>query len=255
MKEKITCFCAGLALLFLSSCHTQYQVASIDRTRILVDQRYENPRNANVQSFMKPYKQRVDSVMSPVVGYSEEFMWVKKPESNLSNLLSDILVWSGNMFNEQPDFGVYNMGGIRASLSKGEVTVGNILDVAPFENKICFLSLTGKQVKELFSQIAFTGGQGVSKGVRLVISRDGKLISATINGRQVNENADYRIATLDYLAEGNDGLEAFRLKKNVVSPQNYESNIRFIINDYFRGKMKKGEKVSAKVEGRIKYED
>ncbi len=36
-----------------------------------------------------------------------------RPESELSNLLCDILVWGGKQFEEQPVFAVYNMGGIR----------------------------------------------------------------------------------------------------------------------------------------------
>ena len=31
------------------------------------------------------------------------------------------------------------MGGIRAALAKGKQTVGDVNDMAPFENKICFL--------------------------------------------------------------------------------------------------------------------
>ena len=72
--------------------------------------------------------------MSPVVGHSAKVMIAERPESPLSNLLSDILVWAGNKYGERPDFGIYNIGGMRASLPQGEVTFGHILEVAPFEN-------------------------------------------------------------------------------------------------------------------------
>lgn len=78
----------------------------------------------------------------------------KKPESDLSNLLCDILVWEGQRRGENPDFAVYNMGGMRASFLKGDITYGDVLAVAPFENKICFLTLTGEKTLELFQQIA-----------------------------------------------------------------------------------------------------
>lgn len=146
------------------------------------------------------------------------------------------------------------MGGIRAALSKGDVTIGNVLDVAPFENKICFLSLKGDKVEELFEEMAEAGGEAVSRGVNLVITKDGKLKSALVGGRQIDENRVYRIATLDYLAQGNDGLEAFKDKTDVVSPQSEENNVRHIIENYFREQEKNGRQVDSKVEGRIVVE-
>ena len=45
-------------------------------------------------------------------------MVAHRPESDLSNLLADIMVWAARDYNEKVDFGVYNMGGIRAALSR-----------------------------------------------------------------------------------------------------------------------------------------
>ncbi|CDD20449.1 5-nucleotidase family protein [Prevotella sp. CAG:732] len=174
-----------------------------------------------------------------------------RPESELSNLLTDILVWGGRDFHEQPVFAVYNMGGIRSNLAKGKVTVGDVNDMAPFENKICFLTLTGEKVTELFQQIAHRGGEGLSHAVRLVITKDGHLKSATINGEPVAPQKQYRIATLDYLAEGNDQLVAFKSGTDVVAPKAKENNVRYIIMSYFREKMAKGESVESQVEGRV----
>ena len=42
--------------------------------------------------------------------------------------------------------GVYNMGGMRADLPKGDVTYGDVLNIAPFENKITFATLSGADV-------------------------------------------------------------------------------------------------------------
>ena len=111
--------------------------------------------------------------------------------------------------------------------------------------------MSGESVMELFSQIAATGGQGVSHGVELVISNDRKLLSAKINGKEIDRNAVYRVASIDYLAQGNDGLTAFKKKTRLNSPQTSENNVRYIIMDYFKEKEQKGEVVDSKVEGRI----
>ena len=240
----------------MCSCSTaHYRLVAVERTRIVVDSRYDLQPDAEAQAFIAPYKHVVDSVMGPVMGRVAHNMHGRRPESDLSNLLSDILVWASKDYNEQPVIGIYNMGGIRADLTKGEVTYGDVLDVAPFENKICFTTLNGEQLMELFRQIAHRGGEGISHGAELVISKDGKLISARLHGQEIDPKADYRVTTINYLLEGNDGMPALREGKDVVSPQETSNNTRFLIMNYFRDKQAKGEIVDAQVEGRIKVKE
>lgn len=255
MQKRI--FIGGLfsASLLLCSCASHYQVTGVERTRIVVDSTFDAQPDAEAARFIAPYKQKVDSIMSPVVGRTACYMSASRPESKLSNLLADILVWSGSAYNERPVFAVYNMGGIRAAFAKGDVTVGDVLDVAPFENKVCFVTLSGEKVLELFRQIASTGGEAVSGAVRLVITSDGKLMSAQLDGKDIDPAASYRIATLDYVAQGNDKMEAFKSSTDINSPTGADNNVRFIITRYMQEKLNKGEIVDAQIEGRIKIED
>lgn len=254
MKTKNILTASVSAVLLLSACGTGYRLSTIQRDRILIDSRYDANPDSAALAFVSPFKHQVDSIMAPVVGSTALPLASHRPESPLSNLLSDILVWGAKPYGEHVDFAVYNIGGIRAAFAKGDVTYGDVVDVAPFENKICFLNLKGNQVQTLFEQIASTGGEGVSSAVRLVITKDGRLKSARINGKAVDADATYRIATLDYLSQGNDKLEAFKAKTDVLSPQDYHSNVRFIIIDYFREQAAQGKKVSATNEGRITIE-
>ena len=246
--------CAVCVAAACASCAQHWQLAGVERTRIVVDSRYDARPDAEAEAFIEPYKAKVNEQMSPVVGRTARFMASYRPESELSNLLTDILVWAGARFGEKPDFAVYNMGGIRAALPEGDVTVGDVLDTAPFENKIMFLTLTGAEVKELFAQIAARGGEGVSGGVRLRITKDGQLAGAEVGGRPVDEKASYRIATLDYLAQGNDGLVAFKSKTDCKSPDGAENTVRNIIMDYFREAAAKGQAVDSRKDGRITVE-
>ena len=244
------------AVLMLSACAPKhYQLTNVERTRIIVDSRYDQNPDADVVAFLQPYKRVNDSIMGPIVGQVAHNMHPQRPESDLSNLLADILVWAGKDYGEQPVLGVYNMGGIRADLTKGNITYGDVLDVAPFENKICFVTLTGEQLMQLFEQIAATGGEGVSKGTELVITKDKKLVSARLNGQEIDPKADYRVTTINYLLEGNDKMTAFRNGKDKVSPTEASNNTRFLIMNYFRDKSSQGEIIDSKVEGRIRVEN
>ena len=245
--------CMMIALL--CGCASHYQVSSVSKQRIVVDSRYDNKPVAQGEAFLAPYKQKVDSIMGPVVGIVACDMAAERPESNLSNLLPDILMWAAKDYNEKPDFAVYNVGGIRAALSKGKVTYGDILDIAPFENKISFISLTGENVLKLFSQIAARGGEGLSHGVELLLSKDLKLVSARLNGEEIDSARSYRITTIDYLAQGNDGLTAFKAGTDLNSPKEDKNNSRYIIVNYFREQQAKGLAVDSKVEGRVRIEN
>ena len=250
MKKYLIILAAASGMM-LTACTTHYKLTNVSRTRILVDKTYDANPDAKAMAFLAPYKQKVDSIMGPVVGEVAHNMAASRPESDLSNLLPDIFIYMAKNYGEKPDFAVYNMGGIRSAFAKGKVTYGDVLDVAPFENKICFLTLTGEKVKELFAQIAKRGGEGVSKGVELVITKDGQLVSARLNGKEIDPSAKYRVTTIDYLAQGNDGLVAFKSATDLNSPQEDSNNARYVIRDYFQEMLKQDIVVDAKVEGRI----
>ncbi len=242
------------ATLAILSCQSHYQLAGVERTRVIIDSQYDTNPDEAAAKFLAPFKRVNDSIMGPVMGTVAHNMHAQRPESDLSNLLADILVWAAKDYNENPVLGVYNMGGIRADLTKGEVTYGDILDVAPFENKICFVTLSGEQLMELFTQIAATGGEGVSQGAELVITGDNKLVSARLNGQEIDPQANYRVTTINYLLEGNDKMKAFLKGKDRVAPDDVSNNTRFLIMNFFKEKHVKGEIVDAKVEGRIKVQ-
>lgn len=241
------------SILMVSCAPKHYQIVSVERTRIIVDSRYDQNPDEAAAKFLEPYKRVNDSIMGPVMGQVAHNMHAQRPESDLSNLLSDILIWAAKDYNEQPVLAIYNMGGIRADLTKGNVTYGDILDVAPFENKISFTTLTGEKVMKLFKQIAQRGGEGVSKGVELVVKKGepNELISAKLHGKEIDPQAEYRIATINYLLEGNDGMPALREGTNVISPQEASNNTRFLIMNFFRDMEAKGIVVDSQVEGRI----
>lgn len=252
-----TKFASLIVVAFLlSSCVTSYKIVGVERTRILIDDRYDAVEvDSSIVDFLKPYRKVVDSVMTPIVGHLDRSLKSYRPESELSNLLADIMVWAGTRYGEEPVLGLYNMGGIRASFPEGEITYGNVLDVAPFENKICFLTLTGEWMMELMRNIASVYGEGVSHGVEIVISKEGQLKSVLLNGKDIDPQKEYRIATIDYLAEGNDRITAFKHKTKLVSPQEETNNTRYIICDYFREMTRKGTRIDPRIEGRIIIEE
>lgn len=251
-KKKYLLALAVASLVSASAFAQDFRVASVSGERILIDSHYAD--DAEGADFLAPYRHEVDSVMSPLVGKSAKYMKSFFPESELGNLLADIMLWSGSKYDEHPDVGMYNLGGIRAALPSGDVTFGDVVDIAPFENKICFLSLTGKQLKTLFTQM-MSRGAAVSKGIEAEYLREGKelkLTSLKLDGKKISDKKMYRIATIDYLIQGNDGFRELRNAKELKIYTDESANTRVLIADYFREKMAAGEVVDSKIEGRIK---
>lgn len=122
-----------------------------------------------------------------------------------------------------------------------------MLEIAPFENRLCILSLDGRKLTELMEQIAAVGGEGIS-GARLVIMGDGRLLRAEVGGKPIDPNGIYVISTLDYLAEGNDKMYA--LKDN-LSKKVTNIAVRDLIMESIRRTAAQGDKITARMEGRI----
>ncbi|MBO4822081.1 MAG: 5'-nucleotidase C-terminal domain-containing protein [Prevotella sp.] len=242
----------GLVMLttLLSACVTHYHVTGVTRTRVLIDDSYDKPVPQQVTDFMQPYNKQVDQIFSPVIGKAKKDLVAAKPESTLGNLMADIMVWAAKDYGEQVDFGVYNKGGLRASIAKGDITIGDITDVAPFENRICFLTLSGEKVLELMQQIVYRGGEPVSKEVKIFATKDNQLKHVTINGKEVDPKASYRVTTVDYVAHGNDRMTAFKDGTQKREFDGEEDLTRSIFIKYAKEMTAQGKIIDSEVEGR-----
>ena len=144
--------------------------------------------------------------------------------------------------------GLVNMGGLRTILPAGDITVGTVYEILPFENSLCVLTLKGTYLKNLLTSIASLGGEGVS-GVRLEITPDGKLLKAAIGGEPVADDKLYTVATIDYLADGNGRMDAFLQAEKRVCPEN--ATLRGLFLEYVREQTANGKQVTSVLDGRI----
>ncbi len=171
---------------------------------IPVDNRLDSRVDSSFASLIAPYRAKVDSVKNLVIGNSPSLWDRKSPE--MLNLLSDFVRARGSEIYGKPvDLSIMNKGGIRNSLPAGPITKGEIIDIAPFDNRIVVLDISGKDLLENFDILAGQDGNGVSSNVRVLYDPATKAInSASIDGKEVNPDKRYRLATIDYLAAGND---------------------------------------------------
>ena len=222
-----------------------YKVRSFAWERVEVTSELDTTPSAEATKVVAPYKASVDSMMAPVLGLSRVAMTVKRPESLLSNWAADVMVEGGTATGLEPaDMGLVNVGGLRNNMPEGIVRRGDIMLISPFENYVVVLEMKGADLLELMRNIAAVKGEGVSSSVRMEISAEGELLSCTIGGKEIDPERIYTVATIDYLAEGNDKMTA--LKKAVKRHE-----IGILARDVMMEYVLKHQVIDSKIEGRI----
>lgn len=238
---------AFLAIL-LFSCKQTYYVTQVSGTIVKMDSTFDIQPDRKMQALVQSYKTVLDREMDEIIGYSAQYMDYKRPESLLTNLTSDVMkAYGDEHLPNGADVGVMNVHGHRATLPKGEITMGNLYEIYSFDNAITFLELRGSDLKKIFDAYARIGGAGISSNVKLV-TEGGKVKSVSIDGRPILDDKVYHIVTLDYLAEGNDNMSAFR---NALLRVDTGVTLRDVMIGYVREQTRRGNEIVSTLDGRI----
>ena len=241
-------------VLLTLSCKTTFVSTDIKAQNISVAD-VVNPIDSQLVMLYLPYKNILEKDMGRVISFSEKEMVKGKPESGLTNLLADLVLEEGqkeamrNHLQINPVVSFFNYGGIRTSLPKGDITVGKIFELMPFENEMVFIQLTGEQLQQFYDIVAENGGSSVG-GVRFVIS-DGKAKNISIDGEKLKPSSKYWMVTNDYSANGGDDLVVFTQRLELISSG---KKIRDIIISNFDERKINGVNLVENLDGRITIE-
>lgn len=109
------------------------------------------------------------------------------------------------------DVAVMNSGGIRADLEAGEITLGEIFEVQPFDNTLVRATMRGSELRSYLQQIVARGRPNAHvSGASFVYSRTaagaGTIDSILVAGRPITDSASYTVSINDFMAAGGDGL-------------------------------------------------
>ena len=201
-----------------------------------------------IRAILERDRAKIDSIKSPVLGEATVALEKYIPESPLMNFAADALMEMAQRHSDQKvDIALTNKGGLRSNITAGTITFGDVYNVFTFDNRLAFLTLSGEQLQQLCNEIAAAGGEAIS-GMCLVITREGKLVDATVAGQPIDPQGTYRIATLDYLSQGNDNLTTLAQGCNLEVSRHL---LRDLMVEYIKEQTEKGIKISAKCDGRI----
>jgi 2',3'-cyclic-nucleotide 2'-phosphodiesterase (5'-nucleotidase family) len=220
---------------FIFCIYVQAQKYNYHYEVVKMDSTFDKNADLTIETYMDYLQQEKEKIMNKSIGYSKEPLKSFSPMSPLSNLLVDMLLEWGNDYllslkMPQADMGLLNFGGIRAVLPQGRITIGDIYQIAPFDNTVAFVFIKGNELKKMFD--GFTEKKNAPMANVQTVYSTSRLNSYTIGGAPVDSDKVYVIVTINFLALGGDAL---------LSNLNFESTI-FIhtpVRDVFIEKIQK----------------
>ena len=206
----------GVYDLDLDNGKVEYSQIKVDNTWDKAAENYPE-----LKAWIGHYRNGVDSLMNHVVGRSV----VELPHKSdlLTNWVSDItLDIIKDLSGYKVDLAIMNKGGIRCAMPAGDITEGLIDSMFPFDNRYMVLEMSGKDLLEALGVMAGRGGDALSRGMMVTYDKSGKVLSAKLNGKKIDPKKMYKVATIDYLANGGDYMVPLtRAKRLYEDEQKY----------------------------------
>ncbi|OED44330.1 multifunctional 2',3'-cyclic-nucleotide 2'-phosphodiesterase/5'-nucleotidase/3'-nucleotidase [Chromatiales bacterium (ex Bugula neritina AB1)] len=163
-------------------------------------------------------------------------------ECSMGNLVAEASL--ARVKDQGISIAIVNSGGLRASIDKGEITMGDVLTVLPFQNTLATFQLTGEdvvaalengvsQVEELkgrFPQVAglkYTWDSSIAPmegRIKEVMVQNGDDWAAIDNA------AIYGLVTNNYVRGGGDGYKVFA--NNAINAYDFGPSLETVVADY-----------------------
>ncbi|HET7225370.1 MAG TPA: bifunctional UDP-sugar hydrolase/5'-nucleotidase [Candidatus Eisenbacteria bacterium] len=157
--------------------------------------------------------------LNVVVGHTEVALQNGPAESALLGFVM------ADAFREElnADVAIQNTGGVRGRLVPGPITRRALLEVSPFGNGMVLMRVPGGVLRGLIEDRLRGRAAGMfvsGMRVRFDLSRPegARIVDVTVGGAPLDTTRTYTVATTDYLAEGNSGLDRLR----ALPPENVD---------------------------------
>ncbi len=227
-----------------------YDFPSEDGTLLLLQEDEFWP-DSTVAAYMKTQQDKYEKGFREVIGSTKTALTrAGVGESPMYDLVTDAM-----RERLKADFSFTNYGGIRADLKVGPITREDIFKVLPFGNQAVEFQVDGKFLKQIIEQKIKGGGRGMAiSGGKIVYSKslpDGhRVVSFLIDGKPLQADKIYRVATTDYLMEGNSGLA---ILKSIPTEKVAYTGI--LVREAVIEYVKKNSPLNIKIEGRWEKDD
>ncbi|WP_323767383.1 bifunctional metallophosphatase/5'-nucleotidase [Marinovum sp.] len=137
-------------------------------------------------------------------------------ECSMGNLIADAML--ARVADQGIDIAIANSGGIRSSIDAGEVTMGEVLTVLPFQNTLSTFQVSGATVMEALengvSQVEEGAGRfpqvaGMSFAFDAAAPAGERISDVMVGGQPLEMDKTYGLVSNNYVRNGGDGYAMF----------------------------------------------
>jgi len=137
-------------------------------------------------------------------------------ECEMGNLIADAML--DRVADQGIQIAFQNSGGIRASIDAGEVTMGEVLTVLPFQNTLSTFQVTGAAMIDALENGAsqhedgsgrFPQVSGMSFTVDLSQEPGSRISDIMVGGAAIDPDAVYGVVSNNFVRNGGDGYSMF----------------------------------------------
>lgn len=234
----------------IAGSKARWMVKSIECSKLHPESLQLEGYGQSMEEFVSPYRTELEATMQQKLGYAPETMDKGRPQGLLGNFTADALRYMGELKGGKAvDVAIMNNGGLRSTINRGDVTLGDIYSVYPFENTLTLIDLKGEDLDKLVRSLAGRGLEALS-GLEVTLGQDGDKTVARkilVGGKKIQPNHIYRIATIDYLAEGNGGMMA--LTRGTI--ENTGILLRDMMTEYVTILTREGKLIESQLDKRV----
>lgn len=217
------------------SCKQDFHLVKIEGKQINISDSLA--LDQNIEDFITPYRDHVNKNLDSILAYAVDTYSKSDGDYNtaIGNMMADAVYQEANpVFKSRTgddiDFVLLNHGGIRAIISKGNITTRTAYEIMPFENSVVVTTLKGAQVKELIDYLVKAKRAHPISKLNIVLDADGNFKSAGLNGKPLDFDKTYHVATNDYLYNGGDRMDFFQTNDSLYV---LDYKVRNVLIDYF----------------------
>lgn len=163
--------------------------------------------DSTLDHYLKPYRAKLKEEMNVVLAENPKDLLKRLPEGQLGYWMSDAMKWYADSILKQPvDVASINYGGIRIpKLPKGNVTIGLIYELMPFDNFIAIIALDSLGMQNFFNTISRSSGWPISYDTEYGHDSLNSLYWHTPKNKD-----SFYLAVTDYVALGGDKMDLFQ---------------------------------------------
>ncbi len=236
-------YCIVFSLIFVVACKTHY--TKQNTTASHQDFKTVTPQS-KTETMIAPYQQKLSAQMNQTIVATSDVLTKDGTESSLGNFVCDAMYYmydSAQVKTELPIV-LVNRGGLRTSLPKGNLNVGNIFELMPFENELILVKLTGTDFKKVLTLIIEK--KHSFKNLSIAITKTDTTI--TYDKQRIDTQKNYFLLTSDYLANGGDG---FSCLKSAIERTNLNVKLRDALLIYCKALNRTGKQINPYTDGRF----